>query len=154
IRHDGCANSWPLAAGGKEAPREIRCRHDVCRRWHGSCRPVRNFLNAMDLAFAPELEAFRAAAAAWLDEQLTGAFKSLRGLNNHVDLIDARRAWEQALGAARWSCIGYPREYGGRDAGVAEQVVFAEEYARARAPARIGHIGIELAGPTLLAFGT
>jgi alkylation response protein AidB-like acyl-CoA dehydrogenase len=108
----------------------------------------------MDLASAPELEAFRAEAAAWLDQQLTGPYKALRGLNNHVDLIEERRAWEQALGAARWSCIGYPKEYGGRAASVAEQVIFAEEYARARAPARIGHIGVELAGPTLLAFGT
>jgi alkylation response protein AidB-like acyl-CoA dehydrogenase len=107
----------------------------------------------MDLAFAPELEAFRAEAAAWLEGQLAGPFKELRGLNNHVDLIDERRAWEQALGAARWSCIGYPIEFGGRAASIAEQVIFAEEYARARAPARIGHIGVELAGPTILAFG-
>ena len=108
----------------------------------------------MDLAFAPELEAFRTEAAEWLETQLAGPFKALRGLNNHVDLIDARREWEQVLGSARWSCIGYPKEYGGRDASVGEQVIFAEEYARARAPARIGHIGVELAGPTLLAFGT
>jgi alkylation response protein AidB-like acyl-CoA dehydrogenase len=108
----------------------------------------------MDLGFGPELEAFRAGAAEWLEKQLSGPFKALRGLNNHIDLIDERRAWEQVLGAAGWSCIGYPEEYGGRNATVAEQVIFAEEYARAKAPARIGHIGVELAGPTLLAFGT
>jgi len=108
----------------------------------------------MELAFAPELEALRTEAAAWLEQQLTGPFKALRGINNHVDCIQERRAWEQALGRARWSCIGYPADFGGRNATVPEQVVFAEEYARARAPARIGHIGVELAGPTLLAFGT
>ena len=108
----------------------------------------------MDLEFAPELAAFRAEAAEWLETQLSGPFRALRGLNNHVDLIQERRSWEAALGVARWSCIGYPQEYGGRAASVGEQVIFAEEYARARAPARIGHIGVELAGPTLLAFGT
>jgi len=108
----------------------------------------------VDLEFAPELAAFRAEAADWLERQLSGPFKALRGLNNHVDLIEERRSWEAALGEARWSCIGYPQEYGGRAASVGEQVIFAEEYARARAPARIGHIGVELAGPTLLAFGT
>jgi len=107
----------------------------------------------MRLAFAPELEDFRREAADWLEAELSGPFKQLRGLNNHVDLIDARRAWEQALGAARWSAIGWPAAFGGRDASIAQQVIFAEEYARAKAPARIGHIGVELAGPTLLAFG-
>lgn len=108
----------------------------------------------MDLAFAPELESFRAEAADWLETQLSGPFADLRGLNNHVDLIERRRAWEQCLGAARWSAIGWPSAFGGRDATIAQQVIFAEEYARAQAPARTGHIGVELAGPTLLAFGT
>jgi alkylation response protein AidB-like acyl-CoA dehydrogenase len=37
---------------------------------------------------------------------------------------------------------------------LAEQVIFAEEYARAAAPIRLGHLGVELLGPTLLALGT
>lgn len=107
----------------------------------------------MDLRFAPELESFRAEAAAWLDNQLSGPFRHLRGLNNHVDRVEERRAWEAALGASGWSAIGWPKAHGGRDATVAEQVVFAEEYARARAPSRIGHLGVELLGPTLVALG-
>lgn len=108
----------------------------------------------MDLRFAPELEVFRAEAAAWLATALSGPFRHLRGLNNHVDRIPERREWEAALGAAGWSAIGWPSIHGGRDASVAEQVVFAEEYARSKAPSRIGHLGIELLGPTLLAFGS
>jgi len=106
------------------------------------------------LAFARELEQFRAEAANWLETQLAGPFAHLRGLHNHVARIPERRVWEQALAAGRWSCIGWPAAFGGRDASLAEQVVFAEEYARANAPARIGHIGVELTGPTLLAYGT
>jgi alkylation response protein AidB-like acyl-CoA dehydrogenase len=34
------------------------------------------------------------------------------------------------------------------------QVIFYEEYARAGAPGRVGHIGEQLLGPTLLMFGT
>jgi alkylation response protein AidB-like acyl-CoA dehydrogenase len=108
----------------------------------------------MQLAFAPELVRFRAEAADWLNAQLAGPFAHLRGLHGHAAQIEERREWEQALGAARWSCIGWPADFGGRGASLAEQVVFAEEYARTHAPARIGHIGVELTGPTLLAYGT
>jgi len=108
----------------------------------------------MSLALSPELEAFRQDAAQWLESQLSGPFHHLRGLNNHVDAIAERRLWEQALGRARWSAIGLAAEYGGRDASIAEQVIFAEEYARARAPSRIGHVGVELAAPTIAAFGS
>ena len=107
----------------------------------------------MTLGFAPEHEAFRAEAAAWLGAQLNGPFAHLKGVANHTDAIEERRRWEAALGAAGWSCVGWPQAYGGRGANLAQQVIFAEEYARAHAPARIGHIGVELAGPTLLAYG-
>ncbi|WP_174292555.1 acyl-CoA dehydrogenase family protein [Sphingomonas bacterium] len=108
----------------------------------------------MQLAFAPELHAFRAEAAAWLNAQLSGPFASIRGQTNQVDNVAERRAWEQALGAARWSVIGWPEQWGGRGASIAEQVIFAEEYARAKGPPRVGHLGVELIGPTLLALGS
>jgi alkylation response protein AidB-like acyl-CoA dehydrogenase len=106
------------------------------------------------LGFTPEQEARRREAADWLNAELDGRFRHLRRLRNHTDEIAERRRWEAALGEARWSCVGWPEAFGGRGADLADQVIFAEEYARARAPARIGHIGIELVGPTLLAFGT
>ena len=108
----------------------------------------------MQLAFAPELKAFREEAADWLNSQLSGPFKGVRGQTNQVDNVEERRAWEQAMGEARWSVIGYPEKWGGRDASIAQQVIFAEEYARAKGPPRVGHLSVELIGPTLLALGT
>jgi alkylation response protein AidB-like acyl-CoA dehydrogenase len=108
----------------------------------------------MKLGFTAEQEQFRREAADWLERQLSGPFRDLRGVKSHTAAFERRREWERALGAARWSCVGWPEQYGGRDATLAEQVIFAEEYARAAAPARIGHLGVELVGPTLLAFGS
>ena len=109
----------------------------------------------MQLGFTPQEERFRSDAAAWLEAQLCGPFRDVRG----VTLLDGgllarRQEWERALGLARWSCIGWPEEYGGRNASLAEQVIFAEEYARAGAPLRLAYMGVELIGPTILAFGT
>ncbi len=108
----------------------------------------------MRLGFTKAEERFRNDAADWLEGQLSGPFRDVRGVTSMSGMLERRMEWERALGAARWSCIGWPDEYGGRDATLAEQVLFAEEYARARAPGRIGHMGIELAGPTILAFGS
>jgi alkylation response protein AidB-like acyl-CoA dehydrogenase len=108
----------------------------------------------MKLGFSPDEEAFRAEAAAWLTAELGGAFADVRGLASLTDAPERRRDWERRLGEAGWSCVGWPKVYGGRDATLAEQVIFAEEYARAGGPPRLNHIGIELAGPTILAFGS
>ena len=108
----------------------------------------------MKLGFTPGEERFRALAAQWLEERLSGPFSDVRGITSHGAMPERRRVWEQELGRALWSCIGWPKEYGGRDATLAEQVIFAEEYARAGAPNRLGHLGVELLGPTLIALGT
>jgi len=108
----------------------------------------------MQLGFSTDEEAFRAEAAAWLKTQIDGQFAHLKDLRDLTRQIGDRRRWEMAMGAAGWSAIGWPREHGGRDATLSQQVIFAEEYARIGAPNRIGHIGVELIGPTILAFGT
>jgi alkylation response protein AidB-like acyl-CoA dehydrogenase len=111
----------------------------------------------VDLRFPPELEAFRAEARQWLTEQLTGEFAVVRGRGGPGDehvLFEERLAWERALGAARWTCLSFPAEYGGRSASLLEQVVFFEEYARAGGPGRVGIVGEGLIGPTILHYGT
>lgn len=108
----------------------------------------------MKLGFSPADEDFRRECAAWLQGRMAGAFADIRGIPNLSEKIERRKEWEQELAAGRWSCIGWPEAWGGRGASLAQQVIFAEEYARAGAPGRINHIGVELAGPTILAFGT
>ncbi|GAA4047893.1 acyl-CoA dehydrogenase family protein [Nonomuraea soli] len=99
----------------------------------------------------------REQARAWLGEALNGPFAHARGLGGpgrEHEGFEVRQAWERHLGQAGWTCLGWPREYGGRAASVEEQIAFHEEYARADAPARVGHIGENLIGPTILDFGT
>ncbi|WP_263407230.1 acyl-CoA dehydrogenase family protein [Nocardia colli] len=100
---------------------------------------------------------FAADVREWLAENLNGEFRELRGLGGpgrEHEAFDERLAWDRHLAAAGWTCLGWPKEYGGREATVRQQVIFHEEYAKANAPARVSHVGEELLGPTVLAFGT
>lgn len=108
----------------------------------------------MKLGFSKADEDFRAECADWLNGQMAGEFADIKGISTLTAMADRRKEWEQQLAAHKWSCIGWPTEWGGRSATLAQQVIFAEEYARAGVPGRVNHIGIELAGPTILTFGT
>ena len=56
--------------------------------------------------------------------------------------------------AAGWVGLSWPREYGGRGASFMQQVIFDEEYTRARAPVLPGGSGLNLLGPSLIHWGT
>ncbi|HEY2509056.1 MAG TPA: acyl-CoA dehydrogenase family protein [Streptosporangiaceae bacterium] len=102
-------------------------------------------------------DAFRQDIRQWLEDNLTGEFAGLRGLGGpgrEHEQFELRLAWNRHLAASGWACIGWPVEHGGRGASLARQVTFHEEYARSGAPARVGHMGEELLGPTLIALGT
>jgi alkylation response protein AidB-like acyl-CoA dehydrogenase len=107
--------------------------------------------------FSPEDEEFRRGFRRWLEDNLTGRFAGLRGAGGpgrEHEAHEERLAWNRHLAAAGWTCLGWPAEHGGRGATLAQQVIFHEEYARSDAPARVGYLGEELLGPTLIAFGT
>jgi alkylation response protein AidB-like acyl-CoA dehydrogenase len=108
----------------------------------------------MKLGFSAAEELFRAECADWLNTQMAGEFRDIQGITTLTAKAERRKEWEQHLGEHGWSCIGWPSQWGGRDATLAQQVIFAEEYARAGVPGRVNHIGIELAGPTILTFGS
>lgn len=104
-----------------------------------------------------EDEEFRARIRDWLETNLAGEFAGARGLGGpgrEHEKFEERLAWNRHLAAGGWTCIGWPTGQGGRGATLAQQVIFHEEYARSGAPARVGHMGEELVGPTLIAFGT
>lgn len=111
----------------------------------------------MKLSFSPEDEHFRQEVASWLQDNLTGEFARLKyrgGPGDEHMFPEERKVWEQALAEGGWTCVGWPTEYGGRGCSIEQQVIFFEEYARAGAPGRVGHIGEGLTGPTLIAFGS
>lgn len=108
----------------------------------------------MKLGFSASDEQFRQECADWLNGQMAGEFADIKGITSLTASPERRKEWEQQLAAHKLSCIGWPEKWGGRDATLAQQVIFAEECARAGVPGRVNHIGIELAGPTILAFGT
>ncbi len=111
----------------------------------------------MKLSFSAEDERFRTEIADWLAANLTGEFAQLKfrgGPGDEHSFPEERKQWEQKLAEGGWTCVGWPQEHGGRGCSIEQQVIFFEEYARAGAPGRVGHIGEGLAGPTIIAFGT
>jgi len=96
-------------------------------------------------------EAFRAEVRDWLAAHVPAA--PLPSLDT-AEGFEAHRAWERSLAAARLAVVTWPAGYGGRDATLAEWLVFEEEYYAAVAPARVGQNGLSLLAPTLFAFGT
>jgi alkylation response protein AidB-like acyl-CoA dehydrogenase len=110
----------------------------------------------VDLSYTPEQDAFRAEARAWLVDRLEGRFAIVRGRGGPGDeheLFEERWEWERELGRGGWIGLSWPKQYGGRESSLLEQVIFYEEYARAGGPGRIGIVSEGLLGPTIVHFG-
>jgi len=110
----------------------------------------------MDLTTTPQQEALRAEVRAWLRTHLPWEYGV--GLpprfEDLAEEVAFGRRWQAELAAAGWVGVTWPEAYGGRGLGPAEHFVVQEELARARAPELVGRIGVNLAGPTLLANAT
>lgn len=108
----------------------------------------------MDLAYPSDAEAFRVEIRAWLVENLPD-----RWFDEGFELTPAERAefdsaWIRTLHEGGWICASWPTEYGGKGLSVMQNVVLAEEFARAHAPMRADFFGDTLVGPTILQWGT
>lgn len=108
----------------------------------------------MDLRYSPADEAFRAEVRAWLAVEVPRHGPD----PGNVDWPTRRAydtAWQAKLHAAGYAGLHWPVEHGGRGAPVTQQLVYLEEYARARAPyISVNFVGLMHAGPTLIAEGT
>jgi alkylation response protein AidB-like acyl-CoA dehydrogenase len=97
---------------------------------------------------------FRGQVRDWLAGHLPPELVGAGGPGREHELVAERLDWERQLGDGGWIGLGWPVSDGGRGLPWGQQVIFYEEYARAGAPGRVGHVGEQLLGPTLLMFGT
>ncbi len=116
----------------------------------------------MDLSLTETEQRFAHDVRAWLEANVVPTrdadSDADSGISEHVDdlveTIGRGRAWQSKLAGAGWVGINWPEEYGGRGASPVEVAIFNAEYARSGAPQLVNRVGINLAGPTLLAHGT
>ncbi|MCV6963062.1 acyl-CoA dehydrogenase [Mycobacterium intermedium] len=109
----------------------------------------------MDISYPPEAEAFRDRIRAFLAEHLPPGWSG-PGALAPGDREAFAAQWRESLAAAGLVAVSWPKEYGGGGLSAIEQVVLAEEFARAGAPERAENdlLGIDLLGNALIALGT
>ncbi|HEX9032994.1 MAG TPA: acyl-CoA dehydrogenase family protein [Streptosporangiaceae bacterium] len=105
----------------------------------------------MNLDPDPLDEEFRAEVRAWLTAHVPDP--PLPSVNT-AEGFAAHREWERSLAGARLAVVSWPQRYGGREASLAQWLVFEEEYYRAGGPVRVGQNGLFLLAPTLFAHGS
>src|SRR5579862_4514365 len=104
----------------------------------------------MDLSLTEDEQRFAAEVRTWLEANVERA----------PDTDDLReqmawgRTWQRNLAEAGWFGFNWRTAYGGRGASPVEVAIFNSEYARSGAAQLVNRVGINLAGPTLLAHGT
>ena len=104
----------------------------------------------MDLSLSADERAFALEMRTWLARNTESPDATL----SPEETVAWGRRWQAKLAEARMVAISWPESVGGRGATPVEVALYNMEYARAGAPQPINRVGINLAGPTLLAHGT
>jgi alkylation response protein AidB-like acyl-CoA dehydrogenase len=98
------------------------------------------------------ISSFRLEARRWLEANVPAGPAPEDGPESRDYVL----AWQKAQARGGWAGIAWPKDVGGRGLSVLEQIVWFEEYARAAAPSPLNasFVGLNHAGPTLIACGT
>ena len=109
----------------------------------------------MDPTYSPEAEAYREKVQAFLAEKLPANWKGMGALVGD-ELDEFVTDWRKTLYEANYLAPGWPQEYGGAGLSATEQVILAEEFARAGVPTGGPNdvFGIQMLGNTLLMWGS
>ena len=107
----------------------------------------------MDLRDTPEEAQFRAELRAWVDANLPEDKRGGRGGAQRFE-DPFIREWSRKLYGAGYAGLTWPKEYGGQGAPPSFQAILYEELAAVQAPTHVGVIGLNMAGPTIIAHGS
>jgi alkylation response protein AidB-like acyl-CoA dehydrogenase len=104
----------------------------------------------MDLTFSQPEIVFRDELRAWFAENPPGSEPD----GDEDRRYAWRRDFQRRLADGGWAAVHWPREYGGRGATLTQSAIFFEELGRARAPLPANVLGLLLAGPTIMTWGS
>ncbi len=104
----------------------------------------------MDLTFSPAETEFRDELRGWLADNNPGEAPT----GDEDAHYAFRRDWQRTLYDNGWAAVHWPAEYGGRDATLTQSAIYFEEMGRAKAPLAANVLGLLLAGPTIMTWGS
>jgi hypothetical protein len=109
----------------------------------------------MDVRYPPEAETFREKVQGFLAEHLPVGWTGIGALEGQA-YVDFVAEWRRTLAGNGYLAVSWPRQYGGAGLTLLEQVIVAEELAKAGVPSGGSNdaFSIQMMGNTLLEWGT
>ena len=109
----------------------------------------------MDFTLTADQQAFRERVRSWLTANASPEWKALGASEvPRAEAFQMARRWQRSLFDAGFIGITWPREYGGQGLTFMEEMILHEEMALAKAPGILNVLGVGMAGPTIVAYGT
>src|SRR5438105_5276693 len=125
------------------------------RRSVSARRPRRFPGGTVDFTLTPDQETLRKRVRAWLTANIPDDWKKF-GLSEvpRPEAYEFLKAWQKTLHDAGFIGLTWPKEYGGQGLTFVEEMVLQEEMALQKAPPVLNILGVGMAGPTIIAYGT
>ncbi|OGL05811.1 MAG: hypothetical protein A3H48_04135 [Candidatus Rokubacteria bacterium RIFCSPLOWO2_02_FULL_71_18] len=111
----------------------------------------------MDFTLTPDQDAFRQTVRTWLKTNIPPEWEALASGSSEVprpEAYELLRGWQRRLFDAGFIGLTWPKEYGGGGLTFMEELILHEEMALAKAPPILNILGVGMAGPTIIAYGT
>jgi alkylation response protein AidB-like acyl-CoA dehydrogenase len=109
----------------------------------------------VDFTLTPEQEAFRERVRSWLEANIPREWRAVRNPDMpRAEAFDMLRRWQRQLYDAGFIGLTWPKEAGGAGLTFLEEMILHQEMALAKAPPILNILGVGMAGPTIIAYGT
>jgi len=110
----------------------------------------------MDFNYSEEDEKFRQEFRLWLEHNAPRrSSPPLDGISEEgEDDWNRKIGWFRKLASDGWTCVDWPKQYGGRGLSLLQTIIYHEELQRFNAPLPFIGSGPSLVGPTLMHWGT
>jgi len=109
----------------------------------------------VDYRDSPEQAAFRAEVRGWLEQHVPPYTARLAANPTSHGRLGIAAEWQRELFEGGYGALGWPEQFGGRDANIIERYIVVEESAKLAAPWHLNMaVTLGWCAPAVLTFGT